>query len=184
MSDRILVLGGTGMLGRPVVRGLLENGHAIRILTRSAEKTREVFGDEVDVVRKMRIGQLHAAALTVGGLSEIDEAFAVFATPLMFESDDELQHVLARLGPEFERRLEAKGFVLVHWGHAGWVHLFSKKPIRQVADLKQQKLFVWAGQDDMVQWWTRSGFKPVALAATFGAAPEATVPSRDDWDRG
>ncbi len=50
MSDRILVLGGTGMLGRPVVRGLLENGHAIRILTRSAEKTREVFGDEVDVV--------------------------------------------------------------------------------------------------------------------------------------
>jgi hypothetical protein len=23
-----------------------------------------------------------------------------------------------------------------------------------------------------------------ALAATFGAAPEATVPSRDEWDRG
>ncbi|MFP5333024.1 MAG: CopG family transcriptional regulator [Acidimicrobiia bacterium] len=24
----------------------------------------------------------------------------------------------------------------------------------------------------------------VALAATFGAAPDATVPSRDEWDRG
>jgi hypothetical protein len=24
----------------------------------------------------------------------------------------------------------------------------------------------------------------IALAATFGAAPDATVPSRDDWDRG
>jgi predicted DNA-binding protein len=24
----------------------------------------------------------------------------------------------------------------------------------------------------------------LALAATFGAAPDATVPSRDDWDRG
>ena len=24
----------------------------------------------------------------------------------------------------------------------------------------------------------------VALVATFGAAPDATVPSRDEWDRG
>ncbi len=24
----------------------------------------------------------------------------------------------------------------------------------------------------------------LALAATFGAAPDATVPNRDDWDRG
>ncbi|HSF85702.1 MAG TPA: CopG family transcriptional regulator [Acidimicrobiia bacterium] len=24
----------------------------------------------------------------------------------------------------------------------------------------------------------------LALAATFGAAPDATVPSRDEWDRG
>ncbi len=24
----------------------------------------------------------------------------------------------------------------------------------------------------------------LALATTFGAAPEATVPSRDEWDRG
>jgi TRAP-type C4-dicarboxylate transport system substrate-binding protein len=125
-----------------------------------------VAGDEVDVVRKMRIGQLHAAALTVGGLSEIDEAFAVFATPLMFESDDELQHVLARLGPEFERRLEAKGFVLVHWGHAGWVHLFSKRPASTLGDVKAMKMFAWAGDDARVQLWRRSGFQPVALAST------------------
>jgi uncharacterized protein YbjT (DUF2867 family) len=50
MSRRILVLGGTGMLGRPVVHCLTDKGHAVRILTRSAEKTRNLFGDTVDIV--------------------------------------------------------------------------------------------------------------------------------------
>src|SRR5690242_10819619 len=34
-----------------------------------------VAGDEPDMVRKMRIGQIQAAALTVAGLSDIDPAF-------------------------------------------------------------------------------------------------------------
>jgi TRAP-type C4-dicarboxylate transport system substrate-binding protein len=125
-----------------------------------------VAGDEPDVVRKMRIGQIHAASLTVTGLSEIDPAFKVFTIPLFYDSYEELLFVLEAMEPYLAAKLEARGFVFVHWGHAGWVHLFSKDPIRQIADLKQQKLFVWAGQDDMVQWWKRSGFKPVALAAT------------------
>jgi TRAP-type C4-dicarboxylate transport system substrate-binding protein len=125
-----------------------------------------VAGDEPDVVRKMRIGQIHAASLTVTGLSEIDPAFKVFTIPLFYDSYEELLFVLEAMEPYLAAKLEERGFVFLHWGHAGWVHLFSKDPIRQIADLKQQKLFVWAGQDDMVQWWKRSGFKPVALAAT------------------
>ncbi|MGB3564088.1 MAG: TRAP transporter substrate-binding protein DctP [Thermoanaerobaculia bacterium] len=125
-----------------------------------------VAGDEPDVVRKMRIGQIQAASLTVTGLSEIDPAFKVFTIPLFYDSYEELLFVLEAMEPYLAAKLEARGFVFVHWGHAGWVHLFSKDPIRQIDDLKQQKLFVWAGQDDMVQWWMRSGFKPVALAAT------------------
>lgn len=125
-----------------------------------------VAGDEPDVVRKMRIGQIQAASLTVTGLSEIDPAFKVFTIPLFWDSYEELLFVLEAMEPYLAAKLEARGFVFVHWGHAGWVHLFSKDPIRRIADLKQQKLFVWAGQDDMVQWWKRSGFKPVALAAT------------------
>jgi len=125
-----------------------------------------VAGDEGDVVRKMRIGQLHAAALTVTGLGEIDDAFSVFATPLMFESYEELEHVLDRVGPDLERRLEAKGFVLVHWGHGGWVHFFSKRPAATLTDVKGMKMFAWAGDDARVQLWRRSGFQPVALSST------------------
>lgn len=125
-----------------------------------------VAGDEADVVRKMRLGQFQGAALTVTGLAEIEPAFSLFHLPMLFDSWAEVDHVLAALRPELERRLEAKGYRLLLWGHGGWVHLFSREPIRDVADLKRQKLFVWAGDDGGVQSWRARGYQPVPLAAT------------------
>lgn len=125
-----------------------------------------IAGDEPDVVRKMRIGQIHAAALTVTGLTAIDDGFAVFEIPMFFESYEELFHVLEVMRPEFEKRLAAKGYVLLNWGQGGWVHFFSKEPIQSVDDLRKQKLFVWAGNDAMSQLWRQNGFQPVPLAAT------------------
>ena len=125
-----------------------------------------VAGDEPDVVRKMRIGQIHAAAVTTAGLAEIDPAFRMFSVPMFFDSYDELHAVLTKLEPTFKQRLEAKGFILLHWGHGGWVYFFSKQPAATVEDVKKTKLFVWAGDDKMVQLWRQNGFHPVALAAT------------------
>ena len=51
MSARILVLGGTGMLGLPVVHYLADKGHRIRILTRNVVKTRNLFGDSVEILQ-------------------------------------------------------------------------------------------------------------------------------------
>ena len=125
-----------------------------------------VAGDEPDVVRKMRIGQLQAAALTTAGLSIIDPAFDIFETPMFFDSYDELFHALAVVRPTLEKRLAERGFVLLNWGHGGWVHLFSTKPVRVADDLRKLKLFTWSGDDSMVQMWRANGFQPVPLAAT------------------
>lgn len=125
-----------------------------------------VAGDEADVVRKMRIGQFQGAALTVTGLAEIEPAFRVFHIPMLFDSWGELDAVLAALRPDLERRLAERGYVLLFWGHGGWIHLFSRQPIESLADLKEQKLFVWAGDDDQVQQWRKAGFQPVPIAAT------------------
>lgn len=125
-----------------------------------------VAGDEPDVIRKMRIGQLHAASLTIGGLSSLDPAFEIFEIPMFFNTYDELFYVLDEMRPTLEKRLADKGYILLHWMHGGWIHFFSKKPIRTVDDLRGQKLFVWAGNDSQVQLWLKNGFQPVALAAT------------------
>jgi TRAP-type C4-dicarboxylate transport system substrate-binding protein len=125
-----------------------------------------VAGDEPDVVRKMRLGQLQAAAVTTVGLSAIDPSFQMFNIPMFFDSYPELDAVLSTMTPVLKKRLEAKGFVLLSWGHGGWVYFFTKTPVRTVDELKKTKMFVWAGDDAMVQRWKANGFRPVPLALT------------------
>ncbi len=124
-------------------------------------------GDEPSTIRMMRPGvdQLQANLLMVAGLSQIDEAFNVFGMPFFFQSDEEAMHVQQKLSPLIEKRLEAKGFHLLSWGSAGWIQLFSKRPLRTLDDVKQAKLFTSQGDDRMVQWYKSNGFHPVALSA-------------------
>ena len=125
-----------------------------------------VAGDDPDVVRKMRIGQLHAGTLTLAGLSEIDNSFNLFSVPMFFESYEEYFYVLEQLEPTLREILAKKGFELLHWGHGGWIHLFAIEEVISVDDLKDLKLFVWAGSDKLVRWWKDSGYHPVPLAFT------------------
>jgi uncharacterized protein YbjT (DUF2867 family) len=46
---KILVLGGTGMLGGPVARRLQADGFAVRLLARDPEKARAMFGDGFEI---------------------------------------------------------------------------------------------------------------------------------------
>jgi TRAP-type C4-dicarboxylate transport system substrate-binding protein len=125
-----------------------------------------VAGDEPDIVRKMRVGQLQAAAITTAGLASIDPAFQVFGIPMYFDSYPELYAVLDALEPTLRQRLEAKGFVLLNWGHGGWVYFFTRQRVGTVEEMKKVKMFAWAGDDNWVQLWKNSGYTAVALAAT------------------
>jgi TRAP-type transport system periplasmic protein len=123
-------------------------------------------GDEATVLRKMRLDALQAASFTAVGLGSIDAAFNVFDVPFFFESYEELNDVTAKLTPTIAKRLDAKGFVLLNWGHGGWTQLFTKRPVRTLADLKTIKLYTSAGNDRMVQWFKANGFQPRAMAMT------------------
>jgi len=123
-------------------------------------------GDEPTVLRKMRLNALQGASLTVVGLSTIDWSFNVFNIPFFFQSYDELNDVVEKLTPLLKQRAETKGFVLLHWGHGGWLQVFSKNPVQTVADLKATKLYTSAGDDKMTQWYKANGFQPRAMAMT------------------
>lgn len=125
-----------------------------------------VAGDDSDMVRKIRINQLNAAAVTTNGLAGIDPWFNVFSIPLFFDSYDEFLYVLEKMTPELTRRIEEQGFQLLHWGHAGWVHLFATEPIHSVDDLRKVKMFTWAGDDRVSEVWKENGFNPVPLSST------------------
>lgn len=123
-------------------------------------------GDEPTVLRKMRVDALQAASLTGVGLGTIDPAFNVFDIPFFFSSYDELNAVTQALTPAIRSRVEAKGFVLLNWGHGGWTQVFTRRPVRTLDDLKKTKLYTSAGNDRMVQWFKANGFEPRAMAMT------------------
>lgn len=122
------------------------------------------MGGEGDVVRKMRIGQVQAAMFTAVGLSEIDPSVdAVQLLPMAFRSLDEVDYVMARVRPELERRIEAKGFVVLFWTDGGWVRFFSKQPARRPQDVRSVKLFTWAGDARMESILKSGGYNIVPL---------------------
>ena len=122
-------------------------------------------GDESTVIKKMRPGTdiLQASFLTAAGLADLDESFNVFAMPFFFENDEEEMAVEKKLTPLLEQKLQAKGFHLLSWGTGGWVQVFSKKPLKSLADVKASKLFTTKGADKWLQWYVQNGFHPVAL---------------------
>jgi len=125
-----------------------------------------VAGDEPDMILKMGLNQYQAAAFTVAGLMKIEPSFGIVALPLFYESYDELLFVLDRLEPELRKRAQAKGFEMISWGLAGWLHVFTKQPVATVEELRKVKMFTSAGDDAWVQMWKRRGFNPVPIAMT------------------
>ena len=123
-----------------------------------------VAGDDGATLRKIRHGQLQGTTLT-GGLADLDEAFNVFRIPFFFESTEEFFYVLDRLSPLLDQRLAEQGFVNLHWGYGGWLHIFSKRPTPSVAELKRLKMFS-GDTDRMVRLWRRNGFNPVSLSTS------------------
>lgn len=121
-------------------------------------------GGEADMVRRMRVGQLNAAMLTVVGLSEIEGSVAVLQKmPMVFRSWDELDYVRERLRPTLEKQFLEKGFVVLGWGDAGWVRFFSKGPGLHPADYRRMKVFAWAGDTPQADIMKMIGYRPVVL---------------------
>jgi len=104
-----------------------------------------VSGDEKDVVKKIRIGQLHAGGFTGVGLGEIAPETRLLDAPWLFRSRAELETVRAKFSKDLEAALDKGGFVLLGWTDLGSVYVFSRRPISGPEDMKKAKMWVWEG---------------------------------------
>jgi TRAP-type transport system periplasmic protein len=125
-----------------------------------------VSGDEKDVIRKIRIGQLHGAGFTGVGLGQILPEVRVLDLPFLFDSDEEIEHVYAKMDAYFKGLYEQKGYVLLGWVPVGWVHFFSQQPIRSVDDLRQSKPWIWEGDPLVEQFYKGLDVQPIPLSIT------------------
>lgn len=121
-------------------------------------------GGEAEMVGLMKANSLQAAMLTAVGLMEIEPAVAGLQNiPMGFRTLEEVDHVGAQMQPMLEKRLAAKGFIVLFWSDAGWVRFFSNKPVQRPDDLKKLKLFSWSGYPEQVQVYKDAGFNAVPL---------------------
>ena len=125
-----------------------------------------VAGDEGDMVRKMRVGQLTAAAVSVVGLHDIEASPQSIATPGLIGDQAEWDHVFDAMMPVWEKRLKDKGFVTLMWGDTGWVYMFFKKEVHTPAQAQGMKVFAWAGDPASASSWKLAGFQPVVISST------------------
>lgn len=125
-----------------------------------------VLGDEVEMIRKTRIGQLQAVGVSGVGLSHIEPGVGALAIPMLVDSFEEFDYLRDRLAPRLEPLLEKKGFVVLQWSDVGWVHFFSKAPVRLPADLRKLKLFTSAGDPEAETLYREFGMRVVPISIT------------------
>jgi TRAP-type C4-dicarboxylate transport system substrate-binding protein len=124
-----------------------------------------IAGDEFDLIRKMRVGQIDVAMLSIGSLPDIAWQLRALNMPLLIETYDELDHVMAGVGPEFEALLAEQGFKVLAWGDAGWVYFFTTKPVVTPDDLRPLRLFSWGSTGPYLDAWKDAGYNPVPVPA-------------------
>ncbi len=125
-----------------------------------------VVGDERDMIRKMRIGQIQAAGITTEGLSELAPDVYAFIMPMYFQSYEDVDRVRNVISPGLEKQIENNGFKLLYWADVGWAYWFTDKEIHTPDELKDLKIFTWAGDYKSSELWKKAGYQSVSLATT------------------
>jgi TRAP-type C4-dicarboxylate transport system substrate-binding protein len=125
-----------------------------------------VLGGETDMIRKMRIGQIQAVAISGPALQRLEPGVACLQIPLMVESYEEFDFIRDRIAPRLESLLVERNFRVISWGDAGWVHFFTKAPARTLQDIRQMKLLTAAGDPVVEKLYKDFGFRVVPLPYT------------------
>jgi len=102
-----------------------------------------IAGDEKDVIRKMKIGQMDASILTDTGLSQIVREATVLSTPGVINNYTELERVQKAMNQEWTDTFEKNGFKLISWGEVGQYRYFSKIPLKKPSDIKGTRPWLW-----------------------------------------
>lgn len=123
-----------------------------------------VMGDEKDVLRKMKFGQIHAGGFTGLGLGQIASEMRVLEIPGSIRNYEEADAVLKKVGPDLAAALDKKGYTLLGWAEVGFAYLFTNKKVSDISDLSGVKMWMWEG--DPLAKATFKGLKisPVPMA--------------------
>ncbi|MBA3563524.1 MAG: TRAP transporter substrate-binding protein DctP [Gammaproteobacteria bacterium] len=125
-----------------------------------------VMGNDRQVARKMRAGQLQGAAFTLTALAERYPDMSLYSLPLVFNSLEEVDYVRQRMDPQLVEGLGRAGLVSFGIAEGGFALVMSNVPVRALSDLEGQKMWVPEGDDVSYAAMNALGVSPVTLPIT------------------
>ena len=136
-----------------------------------------IAGDEKDVIRKMRVGQMDASAVTDTGLSQIVRETTVLSTPGVINNYQELERVQSAMKQEWIDNFNKNGFKLIAWGEIGQYRYFSKIPLHGPADIKKTRPWLWPESYVMKEIYSAVGANgvPLGVPEVYGALQTGMV---------
>ncbi len=123
-----------------------------------------VLGDERDVLRKIRIGQLHAGGFTGVGLGEIAPSVRILDTPFLFRNYKEVDYIYHKFNDIFAKDFEKNGYELLGWAEVGFVYVFTKNPVNNLEEMRKTKMWVWQGDQVAEATFKAFGLNPIPLS--------------------
>lgn len=121
------------------------------------------MGNESAVLRKIRVGQLHGGAFTVGTLAEVYPDIEVYALPVLFRSYDEVDYVRQHMDSKLAAGLEKNGFESFGFIEGGFAFLLSNRATRAFEDLKGLKAWVPEGDTFSADLLAEAGMSAIPL---------------------
>ncbi|HKU36645.1 MAG TPA: TRAP transporter substrate-binding protein DctP [Polyangiales bacterium] len=130
-----------------------------------------VAGDEPDVLRKMKIGQMDASIITTTGLSHIVREIAVLDTPGVIHDYREFEAVTSTLQRDWETSFEQAGWKLIGWSETGQYRWFSTDPIQRPSDLRARRPWLWPASFILKELYHVIGCNgvPLGVPEVYGA---------------
>ncbi len=123
-----------------------------------------VMGNDDNVLRKIRIGQLQGGAITIGNLSQSTPDTTIYGLPYLFSSLDDAEEIRKTTDPMLSKIIEENGFVNFGFAQGGFSYLMSKEPIRSLDDLRQRKSWIPEKSDVGLSVFRYVGVSPVSLS--------------------
>ncbi len=105
-----------------------------------------VMGEDTDILRKMKLGQLQGCGCTALGVFIAAPELSVFTLPMLFKDYEEVDHILHRFRSDIDTIFERHGYYLVGLIDTGFFYLFTKNKVSTVEEMKQQKMLTWFGE--------------------------------------
>lgn len=125
-----------------------------------------VQGNDSQVLRKMRIGQLHGGAFTSNALAKLQKDSQLYAMPMLFNNINEVKYVRSRMDDKLRGLIEQSGYVNFGFAGSGFARIMSNKPVARIEDL--QGLKIWVPDGDSLSYGAVKalGVSPVSMPIT------------------